>query len=125
MTLMTDTTPHVRHRDTRVQVILTLAQLAADEQHAFDTLAEAVAVVVRNVEPWQADVRAVFRGIMQDLETAVDFDTRGAEAVIDVYGQWSSTDYRAADERASELRDEHRASARTSAEWLVTLDDRS
>jgi hypothetical protein len=114
---------HLQHDDLRVQAILILAQFAVDCVPTPAPLTEAAAAILRHVDPKMS--KGTFHGIVTDLESADDYDTRGGEAVVDNFGGWSGTDYLTADEKASEMRDKHRANARSIAEMLVELDDRS
>lgn len=119
---MTTSPEYLAHDDVRVAAILHLAQYSA-ELPAFDDapLELAVVAMLPEVPSWQS-VNA-FRLIAGDLATAIDYDTRGAEAVYDLIGVWASTFGMSADEKATLERDEARQSARLAAEMLVSLQD--
>lgn len=117
----TATPAYLQHEDTRVAAVLALAHLAAEYDYHQPTLAVAAAAIVPSVDAKTA--HASFMAIVGDLEESVQFDTRGADAVREVYGRWNDTLGMDADDKASELRDERRASARFHAEMLVTTHD--
>jgi hypothetical protein len=108
------------HEDSRVRAILALANLSA-ELPAFDDapLELAVAAMLPAV-PSQQAVNA-FRLIAGDLATAIDYDTRGAEAVWELQGPGVARSD--ADDWSNDLRDEARQSARLAAEMLASLQD--
>lgn len=118
---MTTTPEYLAHDDSRVRAILALANLSA-ELPAFDDapLELAVAAMLPAVPSGQA-VNA-FRLIAGDLATALDMDSGGAEAVRETLGAWSDT-FMSADDKATEMRDEARQSARLAAEMLASLQD--
>lgn len=118
---MTTTPEYLAHDDSRVRAILALAQHSAEYPALDDTPLElAVAAMLPAVPPDQS-VNA-FRLIAGDLATAVDYDTRGDEAVYELIGAWSGN-FMSADEKADEMRDEARQSARLAAELLASLQD--
>lgn len=109
------------HDDIRVAAILHLAQHAA-EYPALDAspLELAVCAMLPNVPSRQ--VAEAFRLIVADLATAIDYDTRGADAVYDRLGSgWFIADE--ADEKATKMTDAHRADAQLAACMLVTTSD--
>jgi hypothetical protein len=108
------------HEDTRVAAILSAAQSAADDVHARPVLTQLVVEIVHGVDREMATKS--FQAITEMFEEAIDFDTRGAEAVWEQYGR-DPLDYMSGDERATELRDERRESGRVDAEMLVSLHD--
>lgn len=117
---MTTSPEYLVHDDIRVAAILALGQFSA-EYPVFDDapLELAVTAMLPSVPSGQS-VNA-FRLIAGDLATAVDYDTRGAEAVWELQGP--GTDRAAADDWANDLRDEARQSARLAAEMLASLQD--
>lgn len=117
------TPDYLQHDDLRAAAILLLAQLAAEnDKQTADTLTAAVPAIVPNVPA--ADAQATFKGIYQDLEQAIVFDTYGADAVRDYFdGRTWDAPGQDADEKASELCAEHRQSARFNVDMLVTLHD--
>jgi hypothetical protein len=119
---MTTTTPdYLAHDDIRVRAVLALADLSAQYPAMDDTALElAVTSMLAAVEPRQAV--NTFRACADDLCTAIDYDTRGGDAVTERLGAWSG-DYLSADEKATDSRDEARESARLNAELLVSLQD--
>lgn len=118
---MTTTPEYLAYDDSRVRAILALAQHSAEYPALDDTPLElAVAAMLPAVPSGQA-VNA-FRLIAGDLATAVDYDTRGAEAVYELIGAWSGN-FMSADEKADEMRDEARQSALLAAEMLASLQD--
>lgn len=119
---MTTTPEYLAHDDSRVRAILALAQHSAEYPALDDTPLElAVAAMLPAVPSAQA-VNA-FRLIAGDLATAVDYDTRGAEAVWELHLNGRQTERAAADDWATDLRDEARQSARLAAEMLVSTSD--
>lgn len=109
------------HDDVRVAAILALGQYSAEFPHMTDAPFElAVAAMLPNLPHQQ--VMNAFRLVAADLFTAVDMDSRGAEAVRETFGAWSDS-YMSADDKATELRDEARQSARLAAEMLVSTSD--
>lgn len=109
------------HEDVRVAAILALGQFSAEFPAGDDAPFElAVAAMLPNL-PFQQVMNA-FRLIAGDLFTAVDMDARGAEAVRELFASWSDA-FMSADEKASDLRDEARRSARLAACMLVTTSD--
>jgi hypothetical protein len=119
---MTTSPEYLAHDDIRVAAILALGQFSA-EYPAFDDapLELAVAAMLPAV-PAQQAVNA-FRLIAGDLATAIDYDTRGAEAVYDLIGAWASSFGRSADEKATETAALHRADARLATEMLCSTQD--
>jgi hypothetical protein len=119
---MTTSPEYLAHDDVRVAAILALGQFSA-EYPAFDDapLELAVVAMLPAVPSWQS-VNA-FRLIAGDLATAVDYGTRGAEAVYDLIGVWASSFGLSADEKATEMAAVHRADARLAAEMLVSTSD--
>lgn len=119
---MTTIPEYLAHEDVRVAAILALGQFSA-EYPAFDDapLELAVAAMLPAV-PSQQAVNA-FRLIAGDLATAVDYDTRGAEAVWELHLNGRQTGRAAADDWANDLRDGARADARLAAEMLVSTSD--
>lgn len=117
---MTATPEYLAHEDVRVAAILALGQFSA-EYPAFDDapLELAVAAMLPAVPSGQS-VNA-FRLIAGDLATAVDYDTRGAEAVWELQGPGPNR--AVADDWSNDLRDEARQSARLAAELLASLQD--
>ena len=114
--------PWMANASERVTALLMLAQAHADDYGLTRWEYEFIATATVN----RVDVTralSVFRTISEDLESATGFDTRGGDAVVEVYGRWSDADYLTADEKATELRDELRASATVNAEMLLTLND--
>jgi hypothetical protein len=110
------------HEDSRVRAILALANLSAGLPAFDDAPLELAVVAMLPAVPAGQSVNA-FRLIAGDLATAVDYDTRGAEAVYDLIGPWASSFGMSADEKATEMRDEARQSARLAAEMLVSTSD--
>jgi hypothetical protein len=117
---MTTSPQYLAHDDVRVAAILALAQFSA-EYPAFDDapLELAVAALLPEIESWQSV--NTFRLIAGDLAAAIDYDTRGAEAVWELQGP--GTDRAAADDWATDLRDQSRADARLAAEMLCSTQD--
>jgi len=60
---------------------------------------------------------------VSDLVDATDLDTRGADSVIERLGRWDSMVGLTADEKATEMRDEYRETARFNAAMLISLQD--
>lgn len=112
---------YLTHEDTRVRAILALAQHSA-EYPAFDDapLEAAVVAILPNVPP--RDAVNAFRLVAEDLASAVDFETNGAEAVRDRFGSWKGT-YLSADEKATELAEQCRLNAWVNAELVVSRQD--
>lgn len=109
------------HDDIRVAAILALGQFSAEYPSMDDAPLElAVCAMLPNVPSVQ--VVNAFRLIAGDLGTAIDYDTRGSEAVIDLLGAWTG-DYLSADEKATEMAAGHRADARLAAEMLTSTSD--
>lgn len=109
------------HDDIRVAAILALGQFSAEYPSMDDAPLElAVCAMLPNVPSVQ--VVNAFHLIAGDLFTAVDMDARGAEAVRELFAVWSDA-FMSADEKASDLRDEARRSARLAACMLVTTSD--
>jgi hypothetical protein len=115
---------HLHHDDLRARSILVLAESYNDDTALSTADRE---MIVRAMLPNVPTAQAVnvFRAIADDLITATDYDTRGADAVFDRFGTWAAGGSRGltADEFASEQRDGLRANARMSTEMLVTLND--
>jgi hypothetical protein len=119
---MTTSPNFLDHEDSRVRAILALANLSAEYPALDGTPLElAVVAMLPEIESWQS-VNA-FRLIAGDLATAIDYDTRGAEAVYDLIGVWASTFGMSADEKATEMAAVHRADARLATEMLVSTSD--
>src|SRR5882757_2710132 len=109
------------HDDVRVAAILHLAQHAA-EYPALDATPLELAVCAMLPHVPSRQVVGAFRLTAADLATAADYDTRGAEAVIDRLGSgWFSADE--ADEKATKMTDAHRADARLAVCMLVSTSD--
>jgi hypothetical protein len=110
--------------DARLSALLRLAQWAADrpgDAEFYDAPAVAAALAPNVAEH---DARDAFDMIVADLVDATDFDTRGADAVIERLGHWDAIVGTTADEKASEMCDEQRADARFKAELLLTTSDK-
>jgi len=105
------------HDDVRVAAILHLAQLTSDYP-ALDSspAAMATAAIVPSVEYKQAT--SAFYDVVEALSEAVEYDTRGAEAIGEWWGDQSS-----ADAKATEMAAERRADARLNTELLVSNSD--
>lgn len=109
--------------DPRLSALLRLAQWAADrpeDAEHYDAAAVATALAP-NVPETAA--RTSFGLIVSDLMDATDLDTRGGDAVIERLGRWDEIVGLTADEKASEMRDEHRETAKFQAEMLLTTSD--
>jgi hypothetical protein len=113
---------HVQHDDLRVQALLILAQFAVDCVPTPTPLVDASVAIVPHVDRELATRQ--FKTIVADFESAVDYDTRGAEAVRENLGRWDDTVGVTADEKATEMRDELRLMGRYGASMLVTLEDK-
>ena len=112
--------PHqwLHHEDMRVATLLQYAQWVADNRRNLPAYLNATDVAWR----LGAD-RELFWTIVDDLETATDMDTRGADAVTDrpahhLAAAAFSPDMDAA---ASVYRDKHRENARFLAAGIFTL----
>lgn len=116
------TPAYLQHTDGRAARLLVLAQMAADGDL---TTARQLTFIAPGIVPFVPveQAQAAFTTIYQDLEEAIDFDTRGAEAVAEQYGL-DPLDYMSGDEKATELCAERRESARRNVEMLVTLNDK-
>jgi hypothetical protein len=119
---MTTIPEYLAHDDIRVAAILALGQFSA-EHPAFDDAPLELAVAAMLLAVPSGQVVNAFRLIAGDLAAAVDYDTRGAEAVYDLIGPWASSFGMSADEKATEMAAEHRADARLAAAMLVSTSD--
>jgi len=109
--------------DVRLSALLKLAQWTADSPE-FAELHDAPAIaagLVPNIPA--AEAAAAFSLIVSDLVDATDLDTRGADSVIERLGRWDSMVGLTADEKATEMRDEYRETARFNAAMLISLQD--
>lgn len=115
------TSPHyLAHEDVRVAAILALGQFSAEYPAMDDAPLElAVAAMLPNL-PYRQMVNA-FRLIAGGLATAIDYDTRGHEAVWELQGPGMNR--YDADDWANDLRDAARADARLAAEMLTSTSD--
>lgn len=123
---MTETPNHAQHDDPRVTAILRLALLDIDHPEIVEPydLPGVAAAIVHHVHPVRA--REAFNVISGNYADAHMFDTYGGDAVREVYsehgrGNWDLPGQNG-DEKAVELRDEARDSARIEAELLVSLE---